>query len=112
VLLKKRPHGRLVADVKVVMLVVPDSPDQLLPVGERGGASAEKPAPQIIVNADNLEALASKVFDAFGPDQSRRAGDNDCFHKFSRVAAGFKYPGEMGLPSACSWSKSRTQCGL
>ena len=54
-----------VADVEVMMLIIRDGLDEFPAAGQRGRAVAEKPASQVIVNADHPEALLGKPFDAF-----------------------------------------------
>ena len=74
-------HGRAVADVEIVMLVIGNGVDELLPVAERGSLLAEKPLAQVVVNADNFKTLTREAFDAFRTDQPGRAGDNNNVHK-------------------------------
>ena len=69
-----------VADVKVVMLVVGNTVDKLLPVGKGGRLFAEKPLAQIIVNADHFKTFLGKTLDAFGTNQTGGTSDDNNAH--------------------------------
>jgi hypothetical protein len=81
-LLEEIFDGSTVADVEVVMLVIGNGFDEFPPVAQSGRFLAEKPLAEVVVDANDLEVLAGKPLDAFRADQSRRARDNDRFHKF------------------------------
>jgi hypothetical protein len=84
-----------VADVEVVVLIIRHGFDEPLPVGQGGRLLAEKPLPEIVVNARHFEVFAGEALDALRANQAGGAGYNYGVHKIARRAA---IPGKIICP--------------
>lgn len=65
-----------IADVHREVAVVGKASFQLLPIPRSRSFISEEHLAHVIVDSDDIEALASEVFGSFGPDQARRSRDD------------------------------------